>query len=92
VLLAFGAVVISTVDNILRPMVMRRGTQLSPVVTIIGIFGGIALFGFVGLFIGPIVLGMMKLIIDILVREYSEPALAQQPRAWLSRNYFDYRD
>lgn len=73
-LFVFGAVVISTVDNILRPMVMRRGTQLSPVVTIVGIFGGIALFGFVGLFIGPIVLGMMKLIIDIFVREYSEPA------------------
>ncbi|XVH32225.1 AI-2E family transporter [Haloferacaceae archaeon DSL9] len=74
VLLVFGAVVISTVDNILRPIVMRRGTQLSPVITIIGIFGGIALFGFVGLFIGPIVLGMMKLIIDIWVREYPEQA------------------
>ncbi|WP_254766021.1 AI-2E family transporter [Salinilacihabitans rarus] len=72
VLLAFGAVVISTVDNVLRPIVMRRGTQLSPVVTIVGIFGGIALFGFVGLFIGPIVLGMTKLIVDILVREYPE--------------------
>lgn len=78
VLFAFGAVVISTVDNILRPIVMRRGTQLSPVVTIIGIFGGIALFGFVGLFIGPIVLGMMKLIVDILVREYSESAPTRQ--------------
>jgi predicted PurR-regulated permease PerM len=73
-LFVFGAVIISTVDNILRPIVMRRGTQLSPVVTIVGIFGGIALFGFVGLFIGPIVLGMMKLIIDIFVREYREPA------------------
>ena len=77
VLLAFGALVISTVDNILRPIVMRRGTQLTPVITIIGIFGGIALFGFVGLFVGPIVLGMMKLIIDIWVREYPEPAPTQ---------------
>ncbi|MEY7850159.1 AI-2E family transporter [Natrarchaeobius sp. A-rgal3] len=77
VLLAFGALIISTVDNILRPIVMRRGTQLSPVITIIGIFGGIALFGFVGLFIGPIVLGMMKLIIDIWVREYPEPVPAE---------------
>jgi predicted PurR-regulated permease PerM len=74
-LLAFGALVISTVDNIIRPIVMRRGTQLSPVITIVGIFGGIALFGFVGLFVGPIVLGMLKLVIEIIVREYpgSEP-------------------
>jgi predicted PurR-regulated permease PerM len=73
-LLAFGAVVISSVDNVLRPLVMRRGSQLSPALTIVGIFGGIALFGFIGLFVGPIVLGMMKLIIDIWVREYREPA------------------
>ncbi|KYH27367.1 putative inner membrane protein [Halalkalicoccus paucihalophilus] len=71
-LFVFGALVISTVDNLLRPMVMRRGTQLSPVLTIIGIFGGIALFGFVGLFIGPIVLGITKLLIELLVREYPE--------------------
>ncbi|ELY49596.1 AI-2E family transporter [Natronorubrum sulfidifaciens] len=78
VLFVFGAVVISTVDNILRPIVMRRGTQLSPVVTIIGIFGGITLFGFVGLFVGPIILGLLKLIIDIFVREYPESVLLEQ--------------
>lgn len=77
-LFVFGAIVISTIDNILRPKVMRRGTQLSPVITIVGIFGGIALFGFVGLFIGPIILGMLKLIIEILVREYPERAPAEQ--------------
>jgi predicted PurR-regulated permease PerM len=76
-LFAFGAVVISSVDNVLRPLVMRRGAQLSPALTIVGIFGGIALFGFIGLFVGPIVLGMMKLIIDIWVREYPEPASAR---------------
>ncbi|WP_415383579.1 AI-2E family transporter [Halosimplex sp. TS25] len=68
-LLLFGAVAISTVDNVLRPLVMERGTQLSPAVTIVGIFGGIAVFGFVGLFVGPIVLGMTKLVVEILVRE-----------------------
>jgi predicted PurR-regulated permease PerM len=72
-LFIFGAIVISTVDNLLRPMVLRRGAQLSPVLTIIGIFGGIALFGFVGLFVGPIVLGVTKLIVEIFVREYTAP-------------------
>ena len=69
-LVVFGAVVISTVDNILRPMVMRRGAQLSPVLTILGIFGGLALFGFVGLFVGPIILGVTKLLVEMFVREY----------------------
>lgn len=70
-LLGFGAVVISTVDNVLRPMVMRRGAQLSPVLTILGIFGGLALFGFVGLFVGPIVLGVTKLVVELFAREYA---------------------
>ncbi len=77
-LFVFGAVIVSLADNIIRPRVMRSGTQLSPVLTIIGIFGGIALFGFVGLLIGPIILGMAKLIIDILVEAYPEPAVAKQ--------------
>ncbi|WP_253737291.1 AI-2E family transporter [Halohasta salina] len=79
-LAVFGAVVISTVDNVLRPMVMRRGAQLSPVLTILGIFGGIALFGFVGLFVGPIVLGVTKLLVEMVVRESPERTAAGDPR------------
>jgi len=79
-LAVFGAVVISTVDNILRPMVMRRGAQLSPVLTILGIFGGIALFGFVGLFVGPIILGVTKLLVEMVVGESTERTAAGDPR------------
>jgi len=60
---------------------MRRGAQLSPVLTILGIFGGIALFGFVGLFVGPIILGVTKLIIEIFVQEYSgSTGVDERPR------------
>ena len=79
-LAVFGAVVISTVDNVLRPMVMRRGAQLSPVLTILGIFGGIALFGFVGLFLGPIILGVTKLLVEMMVQESPERTAADDPR------------
>jgi len=49
------------------------------VLTILGIFGGVALFGFVGLFIGPIVLGVTKLIIEIFVRSTpSRPAVEKE--------------
>jgi len=80
VLAVFGAVVISTVDNILRPMVMRRGAQLNPVLTILGIFGGLALFGFVGLFVGPIILGVTKLLVEMVVRESPERTAVDDPR------------
>jgi len=50
------------------------------VLTILGIFGGIALFGFVGLFVGPIILGVTKLLVEMVVGESTERTAAGDPR------------
>jgi len=68
-LLVFGAVVISGSDNVLRPLIVNRGASLNPATIVVGIFGGVAVFGVVGLFFGPIVLGMLKIIVEVLVRD-----------------------
>lgn len=80
-LLLFGAIVVSLVDNIVRPMVMRRGTTLNPAISVVGIFGGIALFGFVGLFVGPIVLGVAKILVEVLVQDEGAAASTGDDRA-----------
>ncbi|SFL56359.1 Predicted PurR-regulated permease PerM [Halogranum rubrum] len=67
-LFAYGALVVSLSDNYLRPLIGGHEAKLNPGLFIVGIFGGIAAFGFVGLFYGPIVLGTLKALIDI----YSE--------------------
>lgn len=68
-LLVFGSVVISGSDNVIRPLAMRRGAELDTGSLVLGIFGGVALFGFVGLFIGPVVLGLAKASVDLLVAQ-----------------------
>ena len=68
-LLVYGSVVISGSDNFVRPMAMRRGADLNPGLLVLGIFGGVAVFGFLGLFVGPVVLGLGKEIVDLLVEE-----------------------
>lgn len=68
-LFVFGAVVISGSDNIVRPLAMRRGAELDTGSLVLGIFGGVALFGFIGLFVGPVVLGLAKATVDLLVAE-----------------------
>ncbi|WP_254529962.1 AI-2E family transporter [Natrinema gelatinilyticum] len=72
-LLIYGFVVISGSDNVVRPLAMQRGARLNSGLLVLGIFGGVAVFGFLGLFIGPVILGLSKAIIDLLVEIRSTP-------------------
>lgn len=71
-LFLYGTVVISGSDNIVRPMAMQRGADLNPGLLVLGIFGGVVVFGFLGLFVGPVLLGLSKAIVDMLVAERSK--------------------
>lgn len=54
----WGMFVISGVDNILKPYLISRGGNLPLVVVLLGVFGGILAFGFMGLFLGPTLLAV----------------------------------
>jgi len=56
VLFALGIVLISSVDNFLRPWLLTGRTQLNALLVFIGVIGGIGVFGMLGLVLGPIVL------------------------------------
>jgi predicted PurR-regulated permease PerM len=49
----WGSIVVSTVDNLLRPLFISQTTKVSPILVFIGVLGGIAAFGLIGVFIGP---------------------------------------
>ncbi|QLH81762.1 AI-2E family transporter [Halosimplex pelagicum] len=68
-LAVYGAVVVSGSDNVVRPLAMRRGARLNPALLVVGIFGGIAVFGFLGLFVGPVVLGLGKTLVELLAAD-----------------------
>lgn len=54
----WGILVISWVDNLIRPMVISGATKIPFIIIFIGVLGGLTAFGFVGLFIGPVVLAI----------------------------------
>jgi predicted PurR-regulated permease PerM len=54
----WGTVLISGVDNVVRPMLISRGTSLPFLLTLLGVLGGVIAFGFVGMFIGPVLLAV----------------------------------
>ena len=54
----WGLLAISSVDNIVKPMLISRGSDLPFLLVLLGVLGGVLAFGFVGLFIGPTLLAV----------------------------------
>ncbi|MGD9902629.1 MAG: AI-2E family transporter [Vicinamibacterales bacterium] len=68
VLTAICAVVLGSADNVLRPLLLSGRTSASGLVVFVGLLGGVAAFGFVGLVVGPIVLVIAGTLIEALTR------------------------
>lgn len=58
-LLAYGVLVISTVDNIIRARIMGKIAKIHPIVTLIGVLGGLGLLGLSGIILGPLILSFL---------------------------------
>jgi predicted PurR-regulated permease PerM len=58
-LLIWGTIVVSWIDNIVRPFVISRETRIPFLLVMFGVIGGVAAFGLVGLFIGPVILAIL---------------------------------
>ncbi|MEG1031485.1 MAG: AI-2E family transporter [Acinetobacter sp.] len=57
--MAWGVCIVSTSDNVIRPLVISGATQIPFLLIMFGVLGGIASFGLVGLFIGPVILAVL---------------------------------
>ncbi|WP_255191096.1 AI-2E family transporter [Natronobeatus ordinarius] len=68
-LFAYGAVIVSLSDNALRPIAVGRGAKMSVATVILGIFGGVAVIGVMGLFFGPVILGTLDILVELYTRE-----------------------
>ena len=71
VLLAvYGVVVVSMVDNYARPIVIDKQAHLNPGIILLGVFGGVYSIGFTGLFVGPIVIGVLAATMETFREDY----------------------
>ena len=66
ILVVVGIVAISSIDNILRPLIIRGKIQLPTLAIFFSILGGIKLFGFIGFIMGPLVLALFISVIQML--------------------------
>jgi predicted PurR-regulated permease PerM len=73
-LLAWGALVMGWVDHIVRPFLISREAHIPFLVVLFGVLGGLAAFGLVGLFVGPVILAVLLAIWREWLLESSRPA------------------
>lgn len=68
---------VTTFDNFLRPILIRKGADLPLLLIFAGVIGGLAAFGIIGLFIGPVVLSVTYRLVGLWVGDVDREAVAE---------------
>jgi predicted PurR-regulated permease PerM len=71
ILLVYGSIVISMVDNVLRPLLIGGQTRLPTLFLFFGILGGVRTYGVLGIFLGPVLLAIVIAFIRIYKEQFA---------------------
>ena len=66
-MLIWGAVLVMNIDNVIKPRLIAQHSQVHPVVILIGMIGGIKVFGFIGFLVGPVIFGIFLQLLRFFV-------------------------
>lgn len=72
-LLAWGILIVSQVDNFVRPKLIGNRSGIHPLFVLVGVLGGVAAFGFIGLFLGPLLVGVTVSVLKVWETDYLDP-------------------
>jgi predicted PurR-regulated permease PerM len=64
-LLLYGLLVVGTIDNVLRPLLTRRGLRENPLLIFLAVFGGLSAYGVAGLFLGPLIIVLAITVVSV---------------------------
>lgn len=70
-LAAWGVVIVGLVDNVIKPLLIRRGMEIHGGVVFFSLLGGLATFGAIGLLVGPLVVSMFLALLAMYHRDFS---------------------
>jgi predicted PurR-regulated permease PerM len=69
-MLVIGGVIASNIDNLIRPFVYRRVSNIHPLITLVGAFAGVKYFGLLGLLLGPLAIAYLFELLRFYREEY----------------------
>jgi predicted PurR-regulated permease PerM len=68
----YGALIVSLVDNLIKPLVLHGQSNLHPLLALLSILGGVQALGPIGILVGPMSVVFLQVLVRILHREYKE--------------------
>jgi predicted PurR-regulated permease PerM len=71
--------VVGTVDNLVKPVLIRRGTEIDTLWIFLSVLGGIGVFGFLGLFLGPFLVTILLVLVEIYKVEFRDELGGNRP-------------
>jgi predicted PurR-regulated permease PerM len=80
IVIAAGVLVIGLVDNVLRPLLVGRDTQMPDYLVLLATLGGLAVFGISGFVIGPVIAAFFLVVWEMFAQEYAERTLPRGER------------
>ena len=69
-IIANHLIIVTNIDNVLRPKLVPKDARLDPALMILAVFSGVAYFGFLGIVLGPVIMIVVKTTIDIYLEVY----------------------
>jgi predicted PurR-regulated permease PerM len=78
--LVVWTLIVATLDNVLRPLLIKMGADLPLLLIFAGVIGGLLAFGLVGIFVGPVVLAVGYTLLETWMGDIEVPATAPVPR------------
>ena len=72
-------IIVGSMDNVLRPILIRKGADLPLLLIFAGVIGGLVSFGLLGLFVGPVILAVAYTLLDSWVSEAPDGPPPQPP-------------
>jgi predicted PurR-regulated permease PerM len=69
-LMIYGGTIVMNIDNFIRPRLVSGRTSVHPVLILIGVLGGLKLFGFVGMLVGPLILALLVAFVKFYEQTY----------------------
>lgn len=71
-------IIVGSMDNVIRPILIKKGADLSLLLIFSGVIGGLLTFGMVGIFVGPVVLAVSFALLEAWVKQGSAQAQNQE--------------
>jgi len=73
--LAYNLLIVSTVDNIIKPAIIGTRTHIHPLIILLSLVAGVKLWGVIGILYGPLVAALFLLAIDFYLEETKQRSL-----------------